>query len=168
MAILALILISNIGVLVRIIKLEQTIKTFISDSNVLLFQKGDIAPELKINGAIDSEKIQKELLRKTHLIVFSSVSCSACRDFWPSLRSFREQFKEVGIIMVSTGTPEEISTMIDLEDFDFPVISWSEDNAKAFRVIGTPALFYIGEDGKIINTGYGNVLNIITKQGFEN
>ena len=131
-AILALILLANIGILIRIIKLEQNILKIIPNSNIPSLHKGEIAPELTVNGGIDAEKVQKELKSKTHLIVFSSVTCSACRDFWPSLRSFREQFKDVGIIMVSTETPEEIRTMIDLEGFDFPVISWSEDNAKAF------------------------------------
>lgn len=120
--ILSLVLIANIGILIRVVKIEEKIIALFPKTQPSLLEIGDSVPELKVSDPEELEMITAEIFKKKHLIVFSSISCSVCQNLWPNLRLFGERHKNIGIVMVSTGTREEIQTMIDVNRFDFPVI----------------------------------------------
>lgn len=152
------------GILIRVINLEKRIIAVFPGAELSLLEIGEVVPKLEINDASLLGLVSEEILDKKYLLVFSSVSCSICQNLWPDLNLFREKFKNIGMVMVSTGTTEEIQAMVDAEGFDFPVIAWTDENAKAFQVNGTPTIYFIDENGRIILAGYGNVLNTIVQQ----
>lgn len=49
--------------------------------------------------------------KKAVFLVFSSTTCSACREFWPELKLFAENHTDLDVLMMSKGSIAENKTV---------------------------------------------------------
>jgi len=58
--------------------------------------------------------------------------------------------------MISRGSDDENKKMVIENNFDFPIIAWDEKIAQDYKVPGTPFLYLLSKEQKIIFAGFAN------------
>jgi peroxiredoxin len=124
-------------------------------------KKGNTAPDIVFAGDVIKKGIDPAITKlsdiraKKILVIFGSSWCPNCRDELSQLSSQYEQFKSKGIevLFVSLDTDKKA-----FNDFarNFPFTSicdykkWESKAAKEYYVIGTPTMFLLDNNRKIL------------------
>jgi thiol-disulfide isomerase/thioredoxin len=90
--------------------------------------------------------------------MFSSTTCSACKDFWPLLKDFADKNPKLNIVMISEGTLEEELRMKNQVDFNFLILQADQNIFKNYKVPGTPYLYLLDKNMKIVLAGFSDQL----------
>ncbi len=88
------------------------------------------------------------------LLVFSSTTCPACQEMYPTLKEFSDRFTEMQVVMISLGTEEENKSLVRERGFTFSTLNWHEEVAEAYLVSSIPQFYVINEEGVIANGGF--------------
>lgn len=169
-AILALLVIANLGIFIRITRLENQLNEILNPVTIKVgLDTETVAPDFVLTNFNNEVVNLSDYLGEKVFLVFSSTDCLYCKEFWPKIKEFQGNFPEVKIIMISKGTDEENLTMIKENDFNFDIFRWDEEMAQAYQVPGTPFIYLIGEDGVVQFSGFSedlaNIEQLIQKGG---
>ncbi len=150
-----LLLLANLGLFLRMIALQaRVLETLAPFQPLKGLETGAPAPMFSLNDLQDRVVSLGDLDQRHVLLVFSSTTCPPCQEFWPVLQEFHQAHPELGLLMISRGTPAENRRMAKEQDFRFPVLKWDEGLASEYRVPGTPYLYLLGEDRTIQFAGF--------------
>lgn len=117
---------------------------------------GNTAPELVIENSKSQITKLSEIKNKYKLVVFGSSWCNKCIEEIPKIKTYYDQWKkeyDVEVVLVSLDTEK-----VKYEAFinDFPWISsvdykgWEGKNARDYYVFGTPTMYLLNSDQKIV------------------
>jgi thiol-disulfide isomerase/thioredoxin len=126
-------------------------------------KKGNIAPEILfidnvIAPGFKDKKIPKKLRdlnSKYKLVVFGASWCPKCKEELPEIAKQYQKWKTNGVEVVFVSLDENKETYNDFAK-DFPFIStcdfkkWEGQIVKDYYVFGTPTLFLLDEQRKIL------------------
>lgn len=161
-AILVLLVLANLGIFIRITRLENQINEIFNPVTVKVgLNSGTAAPDFSLTNLKNETTTLSDYRGKKVFIVFSSTDCLYCKEFWPQIEEFQKKFPEVKIVMVSKGTDEENLVMIEENDFSFDVLRWDEEMIQSYQVPGTPFLYLIDENGMVQFSGFSEELREI-------
>ena len=154
-------LIANLSLFLRIIQLQEQVMLVLQPLQISRgLEVGAKAPDFKLKNTQGQVVSLNNILNNIHnnelLIVFSSTTCPACQKFWPILNKFAQTHPEVNVLMISRGSDDENKKMVIENNFDFPIIAWDEKIAQDYKVPGTPFLYLLSKEQKIIFAGFAN------------
>lgn len=158
-----LLLLANLGLFYRMNQLQSFILKSLEPFQMPLgLENGEKAPDFNIASINRNATVSlSEFKEQPILLVFSSTSCPACKDFWPILREFQVSHPDLEIIMISQGTIAENIEMVKSQGFEFSVLLWEDELVKEYKVPGTPYLYVIQDGQKVVFSGYANQLGQI-------
>lgn len=161
-AILVLLVIANVGIFIRITRLENQINEVFNPVAVNVgLDSGTAAPDFVLTNFNNEAVNLSDYRGEKVFLVFSSTDCLYCKEFWPEIKEFQEKYPEIKIIMISKGTDEENLIMIEENGFDFDVLHWNQDVVQSYQVPGTPFIYLIDEDGNVQISGFSENLQEI-------
>ena len=118
--------------------------------------KGNIAPNIVFSNSKSKAKSLTEINAATKLVVFGASWCHKCTEDIPKLYSFYNKWKKrfsVEVVFVSLDTEKskfdnfsKDFTWISTCDFN----SWDGKTARDYYVFGTPSLFLLDQNNKIL------------------
>lgn len=120
-----------------------------------------VTPPLALKDIDGKARDLNDYRGKVVIVNFMATWCGPCVEEMPSLQKLRERFRGKGleVIAVNTGESESKASKFaqDLR-IKFPVLVDQESDAKdAWKVMGIPATFIVGTDGKIAYRILGEV-----------
>jgi len=157
---IGILLVADIGLYFRLDHLEdrvQYISRFFRDPEPLAH--GEKAPDFSLVDTSDKSISRSDYEGVPLLLVFSSIDCPACQAFWSDLRAFHESHPSIQVLMISRGEPHENKSVAEDQRFDFPVLQWDDEMARAFKVPGLPYIYLISNNGLIEFSAFGNGIN---------
>ena len=95
------------------------------------------------------------------LLAFTSVSCSACQEIFSDIGVFSEENSEIAVLVICRGSEEENRDLEIEQDFNIPVLSWSNEVAEAYSIPGTPYFYVVDKYGRIENSGFAGSIEQI-------
>jgi len=121
-----------------------------------VMKKGNIAPEINFNNSFSKITSLTDIKNKNKLVVFGASWCGKCTEEIPKLSLFYQNWKnqyDIEVIFVSLDKDKE-----SFEKFtkDFTWISscdfkvWEGTAAKDYHVFGTPTMYLLDSENKII------------------
>lgn len=163
-AIVVILLVANVGLYFRLNKLEnQVVKLSQSLQPPEALPVGGRAPYFELNTPVGQRISLNDFEGEPVLLVFSSIGCPACQDFWPYLLDFSIENPSLEILMISRGTIEENSDLVEALDARFPIIQWDDKIAEDYKVPGTPYLYLISKRQTISLAGFGPDLDRVAE-----
>lgn len=161
-AILTLLVIANVGIFIRITKLENQFNEIFNPTTTTIgLEIGTEAPDFTLVSFEGEEASLSDYQGEKVFLVFSSTDCLYCKEFLPEIKEFHNDFPEVKIIMISKGTDEENLAMIEESNLDFDILPWDQDVVQNYQVPGTPFIYLIDEDGNVQFSGFSEDLQEI-------
>lgn len=158
-SIVVVLMVMNLGLFLRMNQLQQEILR-----TLLPFQQasqqlknlpiGTQAPSFSLLDMDGQTVSLDDFAGESVMLVFSSTTCSACQDIYPSLREFNERHPELAILMISKGSDDENKKLAQQQDFGFPVIGLQDDVARAYQISTVPFSYLIDGDGIIVGGGF--------------
>lgn len=124
---------------------------------------GEDAPDFSSEDYQNNIVELKNYNGKGLLLVFSSPTCTACQVFWPTLKEFTTLHTKIDVVMISSGTKEDVIKMQEQQNFLFPIII-NEELFNDYKVPGTPYLYLISPYLKVDLSGFSNSLDEIGKR----
>ena len=91
--------------------------------------------------------------KKGSVVLFSSVSCAACKTLYPVLQPYQTRHPEVDVVVLMIGEPEEVQATKEKYGLSVPVASTTADEFAEFQINTFPFAYYLSPDGKIRNKG---------------
>lgn len=164
LAIVAILLVANVGLYIQFRQLEaqvQELTQLFQPPEIL--QIGEVGPDFELVDFAGQRISLKDYAGLPVLLIFSSVSCPACQEFWPSLLEFSTQNTSLDILMISKGTLAENSNLAESQGFKFPVLQWDDIVAEVYKVPGTPYIYLISEEQTIAFAGFGPELERVNE-----
>ncbi len=123
---------------------------------------GKPAPAFALPDLQGKEVSLAQFRGKEVLLVFASTECGVCQKMFPYLGAFHQEHPEQTIVMVLKGGQQAREEVAKENGFDFPVLAWDDEVARAYKVPGTPWFFVVDEEGKVRRSGTANTLERIT------
>ena len=168
-AILVLLVIANLGIFIRITRLENQINEILNPVVVNVgLDSGTAAPDFVLTNFNNEVVNLSDYRGEKVFLVFSSTDCLYCKEVWPKIKEFQGKFPEVKIIMISKGTDEENLAMIKENAFNFDVLRWDVEMTQSYQVPGTPFIYLIDENGIVQFSGFsediGSLEEMIEKE----
>jgi thiol-disulfide isomerase/thioredoxin len=126
------------------------------------FKKNPSVPEIYLL-QVDSSVLTKEKLAKQPtIIMFFSPTCDHCIHQWEDMVKFKDQLKNIQIVMATYEPFEEMQDFYEKRQIaTFPNIKMGRDTKFAlvpfYRMRNLPYQALYGADGKLITTFEGNV-----------
>lgn len=162
MVTVVILMVSNLALFLRMTQLQtEVINTLSLFKPPHGLEAGESAPAFALKDINDRILSLDSYSGDPILLVFSSTTCAACQEFWPSLQEFHSIRPDFPILMVSRGTQEENEQMVNEQHFDFPVLLWSEEVSSDYKIPGTPYLFLISDAQEIEFGGFASDLDRI-------
>lgn len=122
---------------------------------------GDAAPEFNLNDLNGQKVSLSELRGKPVLINFWASWCGPCKIEIPVLQAYYEetQGKDLTILAVNAAEPADVvRAFVEENKLTFRVLTDTQaEAARAYRVRGIPASFFIDKDGKIADIHMGPI-----------
>ena len=117
---------------------------------------GSIAPELVLENTKSAMTRLSDSKSRYNLVVFGSSWCPKCAAEIPKINTYYQQWQkdyDLEVILLSLDTdPAKYAAFVK----DFPWISscdfksWEGKNARAYYVSGTPMMYLLDKDQKIV------------------
>lgn len=153
MGIVILLLVANLSLFLRMNQLqEQVLQALEPLQRPKALEPATQAPSFSLPNMEGQPVSLEDYVGQHVLLVFSSPSCAACNKMYPILKEFEQTHPEMAILMISRGSSEEHTQLVQEYGFAFPVLTWSEDVATAYQVPGVPWLYLIDAQGAIAHT----------------
>ena len=157
--IVIVLMVMNLGLFLRMNQLQQEIL-----QTLLPFQQASQRPESLPTGTqappfslldVDEQMVSlDDFSGESVVLIFSSTTCSACQDIYPSLKEFNERHPELAFLVISKGSDEENQNLAKQQGFAFPVLGLQDDVAKAYQVSAIPFFYLIDGEGVIVSGGF--------------
>lgn len=123
---------------------------------------GNLAPDFTLKD-LEGDKVSLAQLRKKGpvLVVFFSTRCHICHAMIPQFKAVWKKYKGKGMSFVAVNIGYESQADVEAyameNDLPYPVLN--EDDKKvsltrAWRLIGTPTIQLIGQDGEVLYRGH--------------
>jgi peroxiredoxin len=163
--VVVLLLITNIGLFLRMNDLQQKVIGALALSQNLAGTRpvGDSSMGLKpgteshdfdlLNTSGKTVSLRSFSGRKV-LLAFFSTECSKCIQTYPVIKSFSEKRNDIQVIMILRGSSEKNRQVAQEQGFSFPVLEWNDSVAGEYQVPGTPFYYVIDGEGLIANAGF--------------
>jgi peroxiredoxin len=119
---------------------------------------GTKAPDFTLTDIEGREVSLKDFSGRKVLLAFFSPDCPAYVRMYDELRDFSEMESKVQVLMISQGSEEGISRMVEEGGFKFPVLMW-EEVFGSYKVPGSPFFYVIDEGGIIISGVFASSLS---------
>ena len=164
LAIVTILLVANVGLYFQFKQLEDQVNRLTQ-----LFQPpetlqvGEMAPDVELVDFAGQRISLKDYEGLPVLLIFSSVSCPACQEFWPHLLGFSTENTSLTMLMISRGTLAENSDLAESQGFIFPVLQWDDAVAETYKVPGTPFIYLVSEEQTIAFAGFGPELERVNE-----
>ena len=137
--------------------------------DIEMLKVGDQAP-LFVLDDVDGKTLDlgKEMSQKVRLMVFWSIFCEPCKAEMPLIQRLYEDYRDQGLEVLAVamdGEPmkKSIQGLIKQAGYTFRVLidKLAEDEsflaADPYGVAGTPTLYVVGRDGKVLFAEVGRV-----------
>lgn len=161
MGLVVFLMITNIGLFLRVNQLQEIILSQMNEPKGL--QKGIIAPEFNLPDLQGKMVSIEDFKGQQVLMMFSQVRCKYCLEMYPQLKEFQAKYPEITILMISSGTKEENRILVEEHQFSFPVLIESGELVPVYQVPSTPFFYLIDKDGFIASAGIANSLKELEK-----
>ena len=167
MAIVVLLMVTIIGLFLRMNQLQQAVLAALSSSQAGMPEQemgleiGTQASDFALPGTSGAMVSLADFVGQRVLLAFSSTHCSACTEMYPHLRAFSESRDDVQVVMISQDSAEENRQLVEEQGFAFPVLpvsGWDAPVMVDYRAPGTPFFYVIDGEGVIVNAGFANTL----------
>jgi thiol-disulfide isomerase/thioredoxin len=134
----------------------------VNESHKALFEqyrkmaKGKIAPEIKFDNSISNYSKLSDIKNKYRLIVFGASWCNKCVEEIPKLFNYYKNWKKQYDIEVALISLDKNKDSFEKFTKDFTWISscdfkeWEGITAKDYCVFGTPTMYLLDQENKII------------------
>ena len=147
-------IVMSIGLFLRVQELGKAIQPLQALQPPEGIPVGTEAPPFSLVDSNDQVVSLDQYLGERVLLVFSSVTCPACRNLYPHLKNFSEAHPELSILMLSEGSFEENRRVTLHYDFIYPLLNLEEEVKVAYQEPGTPYFFLIDAEGVIEFRGF--------------
>lgn len=162
MAIIILLMIAIGGLFLRMNQLQGQVLAALSSGAVGVpaqdvgLPVGTVAPDFTLPDLAGKSVSLQDFAGKRVLLAFSSTTCPACQQTYPHLKAFSEARRNIQVVMISRGTPDENRQMVAEQEFTFPVLAWDDAVVQRYQAPGTP-FFYVIDGQRVITTaGFAN------------
>ncbi len=123
-------------------------------------KKGNVAPDFEFKGDVlnrpsEATKKLSDITTPYRLVVFGAGWCPKCREELNELAKVYDKFQSYGMEVVFVSLDEDAQIFRDFAE-KFPFISmcdykkWDNEIAQAYYVFGTPTLFLLDPERKIV------------------
>lgn len=162
---LVITLLAVAGLFFRVIQLENRVISALEPFQIPQgLELGEKAPKFSLHNLDGVFFVSDEVfLKEKTLLVFSSTTCPACQEFWPSLQIFAENNPNVQIVMITTGTLTEERQMKKEEGFKFEILQADQSILGDYRIPGTPYLYLVNNESEIIFSGFSDQMDLLVK-----
>ncbi len=120
LAIVTILLVANVGLYFQFKQLEDQVHRltqFFQPPETL--EVGEMAPDFELVDFAGQRISLKDYAGLPVLLIFSSVSCPACQEFWPHLLSFSTENTSLTMLMISKGRWQRILILPKVKDLNF-------------------------------------------------
>jgi peroxiredoxin len=163
--IVILLLITNIGLFLRVSDLQQKVIEALALPQSLVGTQpmGDSSMGLKPGTESHNFELPdtsgktvslRDFSGRKVLLAFFSTECTKCIQTYPVIKSFSEKRNDIQVIMILRGSSEKNRQVTQEHDFSFPVLEWNDGVAGEYQVPGTPFYYVIDGKGSIANAGF--------------
>ncbi|RMH38964.1 MAG: TlpA family protein disulfide reductase [Gammaproteobacteria bacterium] len=121
-------------------------------------QPGKKAPPFALKDMKGQTITLAQFAGKPFLLIFASTECGACRRMFPNLSAYHQKHPEQRIVMILAGSERAKEEVVNKYGFDFPILSWDDKVAHAYKVPGTPWFFLLDDKGVVVRSGTANTL----------
>ncbi len=138
-----------------------------ASSPVELFAMPDVPPvkemvDFTLESMTEGKNVQlSDYKGKVILLDFWATWCVPCQEELPGLAAIYKEFADKGLVLWAVDEKEDRRTVADFlkeEKLDIPVVLDTRGEvADKYKIEGTPTLYLIGRDGKVLRyfKGYG-------------
>jgi thiol-disulfide isomerase/thioredoxin len=123
-------------------------------------KKGNFAKEIEFKSNYKNSKLLPfskltDIKSSYYLIVFGASWCPKCNEELPALSKKYSEWKKKGVEVIFIALEEDKKSYEDFtKSFDFPsytdLLKWESPIVKDYYVFGTPTMFLLNQDRKII------------------
>jgi thiol-disulfide isomerase/thioredoxin len=123
-------------------------------------KKGNFAKEIEFKSNYKNSKLLPfskltDIKSSYYLIVFGASWCPKCNEELPALSKKYAEWKKKGVEVIFIALEEDKKSYEDFtKSFDFPsytdLLKWESPIVKDYYVFGTPTMFLLNQDRKII------------------
>ncbi|MDD5371177.1 MAG: TlpA disulfide reductase family protein [Anaerolineaceae bacterium] len=163
MSINILLMVSIIGLYLKVNQFQQQILTIFKPNQVLEqpegLEIGTFAPVFSLQGTDGQFISNRVYLGKNLLLVFFSPECPKCREILPAIKMISETDKNLEVLMISNADIESNRQLTIKENLTFPVLLWIDSVVEQYKVSNTPLFYVIDSSGRISNYGFANTLD---------
>ncbi len=123
------------------------------------FRVGDIAPDWKLKDSEGVERSLSDYRGKIVLLEFWSTWCPNCNDSMDTMQALHNEFAGQGLALFGVNcrdtTGVDVVRYIRRLGHTYPVLLDGNTISVAYQVIGIPAFYIIGPDGRLLYKGSG-------------
>lgn len=124
-----------------------------------LLPVGADAPDWKLNDPEGRAHMLSEYRGRLVLLDFWGTWCVPCRLTMPGIQSLHEKFKDRGVVVlgVTLGGDEagDPVAFMKAHGFTYRILLKGDDVSPLYNVAVLPALYLVGDDGRVIHAEYG-------------
>ncbi len=142
--IVILLMIAIIGLFLRMNQLQREILGALAPLRMVSpsaegLETGTPAPAFTLSDIKGRQVSLRDFSGQEILLVFSSVQCHACLEFFPVLKEFSERNKDVQLIMISKASEEENKNLVKGQNFQFTVLNWQSKVGLVVAIFAMPS-----------------------------
>jgi peroxiredoxin len=101
-------------------------------------------------------------------LVFSSPHCGPCQTLGPQLEKFHREHREMAVLMISKGEPNENRAKVKEHGLTFPIVLQQQwEISRRYAMFATPIAYLIDEHGIIVHdvaVGADAILELLVTQ----
>lgn len=114
---------------------------------------GSQMPKLQVDDLAGSPVPLTAAGKKGSVVLFSSVSCGACKPLYPVLQPYQMRHPDLEVVVLMIGEPDEVQATKEKYRLSVAVASTTADEFAEFQINSFPFAYYLSPDGKIRNKG---------------
>ena len=152
------------GTFFRVLRIEQKLGMSAStQESAVGLEISSSVPDLTL---VDLDKMVftlSDVVGERVLLVFSSPESVFGELYFPKLRAMEDNYPDIRIVMVSKSISSEKQALQEKYNFEFPILEWTDETAKAYKVPGVPFFYLIDEKGLVEYAGFLTNLALLEK-----
>jgi peroxiredoxin len=139
---------------------EEEALAFIKRDNAAraLLRAGDAAPDWTLSDARGGSHSLSDYRGKVVVMDFWAVWCVQCHRAMPWLQKLHADLSERGVEVIGVSTDEKGGDPVQLmkdRGYTYGLMLHGETISKAYGVVGMPAFYVVGTDGRVVYSGFG-------------